>query len=532
MPKSSKSASGPIELRACTECRKLKSKCSGVAPCQYCSRSKKPCLFDRPPSRTPLTRRNLDDAERRCTNLIALIRKLNPEVDIEDALKTVSGTGVPATEVLLERLKSGDSGGESPSSPDRLEWDEASLASSWRVQKEAPDGMASLPSQSTGSGYLAIGDWILGDESEIEQSRYYMVARSQLSMRLHREPPAESTADTLFNERRRVIWWIVFCFDSGFSLTTGRPIMASDCFVETRIPRNINDSECTLNSFLPAPTEWPTTYSAIIAHARLASIGNKVYNDIFSAPKKTPYDLRISRSLDHQFKAWKLSLPVYFTAQDVPHWFRGPRAIVGWKEQNLRMMLWWGSQAHCNSLSDGEEVQNTCYYAAVETIHNVTTFCQDYPDTLNLCLTCLAATNQDLWDFSITRARNCLAQLSQKSKAATRCLAVVDKIRNISQPSESASTVLTEPPPDNYNGSVQLEADLTNKDTYTTAFAIDPALETIFERNSSNMDIFEDLQGFLSTDEAQSFDYFLGDASTTNDTQGWSMPGDLSLELT
>jgi transcriptional regulatory protein GAL4 len=63
-----------------------------------------------------------------------------------------------------------------------------------------------------------------------------------LGLGLHREPPQQTAADTLLNERRRVVWWIVYCFDSGFSLTTGRPITVSDSFIETRLPRNIDDS--------------------------------------------------------------------------------------------------------------------------------------------------------------------------------------------------------------------------------------------------------------------------------------------------
>lgn len=41
-------------------------------------------------------------------------------------------------------------------------------------------------------------------------------------------PRTATTEDTLCNERRRLVWWIVYCFDSGFSITTGRPIMVSD----------------------------------------------------------------------------------------------------------------------------------------------------------------------------------------------------------------------------------------------------------------------------------------------------------------
>lgn len=151
---------------------------------------------------------------------------------------------------------------------------------------------------------LAIGDWILAGSSEAEQSRYYTAARSRMSMRmlesgtmlnvqafllmvivphteamvdellnklqgnylqkrdrpntgynfigiayrmalglgLHREPPGAASNDTLYNERRRVVWWIAYCFDSGLSLTTGRPLNVSDSFIETRLPRNIDDS--------------------------------------------------------------------------------------------------------------------------------------------------------------------------------------------------------------------------------------------------------------------------------------------------
>ena len=51
-----------------------------------------------------------------------------------------------------------------------------------------------------------------------------------------------TTEDTLSNERRRVVWWIAYCFDSSFSITTGRPRMVSDLFIETRLPRKLDDS--------------------------------------------------------------------------------------------------------------------------------------------------------------------------------------------------------------------------------------------------------------------------------------------------
>ncbi|KAK6823937.1 hypothetical protein RU639_006234 [Aspergillus parasiticus] len=601
MPKSSTSISGPHELRACTECRKRKSKCSGTPPCSYCSRANKPCIFGRPSLRTSLTRKNMDQIERRCASLTALLHRLNPDVDIEDALKT--------TTVPPRGLQAAAYDGVNPASVDEFEWSESSLGSPGELRRVGLDGMASLPTGGTEAGYLgssagssilrtvpglipeqsgletdrrkqvsedpnqnpdlllqahlgtsaildglvnayftyyntsypilhestfrqqyrnrhrlqdrsswhpifyivlAIGNWILGGTSGSRECQYYSAARSRMSMHmlesgtlltvqafllignylqkrdrpntgynfigiayrmalglgLHREPPAGAKTDSLFHERRRVVWWIVYCFDSGFGITTGRPVMASDSFIETCLPRNIDDSACALTSILPTPSDRPTTYSAIIAHARLASIGNNIYSNVISAPKENILNLKVSRSLDHRLKAWRLSLPVYFSAQDVPDWFRGPRAVVGWKEQNIRMMLWWGSQRLCSIISDVEEAQNMCHYVAIETIQDITTFCLDYRGNIHVGLSWYAtyflfqativlsihylkphqpldmspdSVNKELWALSISRARDCLAQLSQNNEAATRCLAVLERIRDQSERSQQSS---------------------------------------------------------------------------------------------
>jgi hypothetical protein len=67
--------------------------------------------------------------------------------------------------------------------------------------------------------------------------------RMALGLGLHREPPGATIGPEPFsNQRRRVMWWITYCFDSGFSFTTGRPIMVSDSFIETKLPRNVDDS--------------------------------------------------------------------------------------------------------------------------------------------------------------------------------------------------------------------------------------------------------------------------------------------------
>ncbi|KAL4965061.1 uncharacterized protein BDV14DRAFT_200327 [Aspergillus stella-maris] len=444
---------------------------------------------------------------------------------------------------------------------------------------------------------LAIGNWLSTGGTELSQDNYYMAARSRLSMRmlesgslvavqaflllgnylqkrdrpntgynyigiahrmalalgLHREPPSRPVpgemSDTLFNERRRAVWWVVYCFDSGLSLTTGRPVMASDSFIETRLPNNVDDSTTILDSPLPAPVDRPTTYSAIIVQARLVTIGNRIFSEIISCP--TPYrqsfDLKAPRSIDHQLKAWRLSLASYFTAQDIPTWFRGPRAIVGWKEQNLRMLLWWGSQRLCINPTEREEAQNMCHFAAVETIQDITTYCLDYAETLHTglswyatyCLfqatvvlsihhlrlgpsqdTSLAAVNQELWFSSISRARDCLVSLGATNRAAMRCLAVLDRIRGRSP----GQPQLRDYEPSYQPQAQDLVANAEVSDTALAPLAIDPSLQMFFEDTSWENDLFQGLNGFPGTDEVDLFDYVPGSIPTGH-TMGSGLDG-------
>lgn len=239
---------------------------------------------------------------------------------------------------------------------------------------------------------------------------------------------------------------------------------------------------------------------------------------------------------------------MYFTVQDMPDWFRGPRAVVGWKEQNLRMMLWWGSQRLCNMPSDTEEARNMCHYVAIETIQDITTFCLDYRDSIHLSLSWYATyfllqatillsidylrpyqamdmgpdtVNQELWTLSISRASDCFVQLSQSNEAATRCLAVLDRIRDKSQPSHesplnhSMASSNTKFDPDH----TQVQPVLEPVDTNPTSFAIDPALQILFQDTTWNSDIFEGLEGFPITEEVEAFDYIPPNALAPNAPQ-------------
>ncbi|KNG90644.1 hypothetical protein ANOM_001311 [Aspergillus nomiae NRRL 13137] len=653
----------PKDLRqsksgACTECQ-----CSGSAPCAYCARSNKQCIFSGPPQRTPLTRQNLDELEHRCRALKRLLQKLNPDLDVDRALKEMN-----RNDTLAYVSKRGNSSitEDNPATPDRFDWSEASLVSpaaeTYQSPEQGPDGMASLPSSKCDTGYLgtgsgsslmetishllpaqptlatggerstyrksvgptnkgrpdslalegslsdttttlvslmltfyriivhipsytsqhsvkgtAIGSWITGADMEPDAYDFYAAARSRMSLRmlevgniltvqafllmgnylqkrdrpntgynfigmayrmalglgLHREAPSGTKHDTLLHERRRVLWWIVYSFDSGFSLTTGRPVMASDSFIETRLPRNIDDSKYSMDSTVPAPVDHPTHYSAVIAQSQLASISNQVFHELFSATGHVPFDMKLPRGIEHRLKVWRLSLPAYFSTHNIPDWFRGPRAVVLWKEQNVRMLLWWGSHRVCNSTADRNEALNACEYTAMETIQSISAFCNESPDALHPGLTWYATyflfqaalvlnivrlqepsvqapdigrTTEELWLLSLTRAHDCLGSLSQSSKPASRCLEVLERIKQRCQSRQLSSlpvSTSTRGAPPNFTSITRN----TLPDLQPATFAADPALQIFLENTSLEADPFEGIDGFPGTQELELFDY-------------------------
>ncbi|EON68547.1 hypothetical protein W97_07805 [Coniosporium apollinis CBS 100218] len=437
---------------------------------------------------------------------------------------------------------------------------------------------------------LAIGHWVSSSGSDHDASPYYPAARSRLSTRmlesgtignvqafllmgnylqkrdrpntgynligiafrmalglgLHREfPPGVAGNDILAQERRRQLWWILYCFESGFSITTGRPTTASAAFIDTRMPRNVEDLNSTLDDSLPLPVDYPTTHSAIIAQAHLAVIANKIHNDFLSAHMNNgDVDPEVVQNMEQQLYAWKSFLPPYFMDSNVPQWFRGPRAVVLWKEQNLRIMLWYGAQRSNNiGLNKANAVQK-CQLAAIETIQDVSTFCKEQSDllhaglswyaiyflfqaTLVLDISLLQSADQphnevtpSPLDDTVSLARDCLSKIGLRNSAATRCISVLDRIHEHLASTKATSgqafpNMAWDPYP-TFTRRTTPQA-LTMDNNHWT-FTVDPTLH-MFLDNPSVENLLEGIEGFPSTQEQQFFDYTSGNLYNTEDGQ-------------
>lgn len=195
----------------CNECRRRKGKCDRVLPeCTSCSRNRRHCLYEKAAGRTPLTRKNLTEAEEKLRRAemrarVAERRAIAAEEKLASLTHTssignvseqppiqTSGTAEhmpsihsdafldPATSVypdimehqLLEDYQQDDGGSglpeEPPSEVDDFSWDEISRVTTSHPEdsaqqhehttevkeEEVVDGMASLTVEERGAGYL------------------------------------------------------------------------------------------------------------------------------------------------------------------------------------------------------------------------------------------------------------------------------------------------------------------------------------------------------------------------------------------
>lgn len=203
--------------------------------------------------------------------------------------------------------------------------------------------------------------------------------------------------------------------------------------------------------------DYPTTYSAIIAQTRLAKIANVIYHEFLST-RTAGYriDYKQAELMERDLVNWRKSLPSYFTASNVPSWFQGPRSVVVWKEQNLRILLWRGSQKYHNFLPTKVSGEDKCLDVAMQSVHDIATFCTTHEEalhqsliwyatyclfqaTLVLVASSLKNTQEQLEQdespcrYSISRAQECLKLLSTRNRSASRCLHMLDRIRSRSQ---------------------------------------------------------------------------------------------------
>ncbi|KAH8890648.1 hypothetical protein GQ53DRAFT_721449 [Thozetella sp. PMI_491] len=295
--------------------------------------------------------------------------------------------------------------------------------------------------------YLQKRDW--------QNTAYNVIGiayRMAIGMGLHAEVPGAE--DDMLHERRRQLFWTMIGFESGFNITTGRPPSITEGFMDCHLPRNIDDIACSLSSPVPPPAHYPTTYSALIAQAQLTKLAFVAYNDFLLAKMaKSKVEYQSAEIMDRSLVAWRENLPSYFTSLDIPAWFLGPRAVVLWKQQSVRILVWRGSKRHHSFLPSKIDAERRCVDVAMETVRDITTFCKEYEGILHLginwyatyflfqatlvleayrlrnCSQIPALEDDDTaCRLSVEKAKSCLEVLAHNNSSASQCLGVLGRI--------------------------------------------------------------------------------------------------------
>ena len=153
----SQAESAPEQLKACLECQKRKSKCTGELPCAFCSKTNRSCVYTARPQRTPLTRKNLDAAEQKCQKLASLLKSLNPDVEIESLLQD---SETSTNSQLASLNPPGTSHPATAGSSNEYEWHEDPLSTDDYEIQSPRHGMTLLPTDPSDSGYLGMSQLI------------------------------------------------------------------------------------------------------------------------------------------------------------------------------------------------------------------------------------------------------------------------------------------------------------------------------------------------------------------------------------
>lgn len=276
-------------------------------------------------------------------------------------------------------------------------------------------------------------------------------------------------------------------------------------------------------------------------------IANRIYNNTLSASvRRDQVEDQVAMELENQLAMWRASLPEYFYSSEVPLWFRGPRAVVLWKEQNLRLMLWHGGQRQHHLWHDEINAADKCQLAAIEVINDISTFCKEHVSILHMGLSWYATyflfqavlvlnvrllksnehttdeTMSTIWSTSISQARNCLSDLGQKNSAAKSCVAVLDRVQShlevaMSQKAAGHPFSLS-PMLGGFAIEKTPEAHINDVDNWVSA--ADPGLQ-FFLDDATMTNLFEGLEGgFPNTHEEQYFGYVPGNMYSVQGSQG------------
>lgn len=234
-----------------------------------------------------------------------------------------------------------------------------------------------------------------------------LAVRMALSLGLHKEFPNWEIS-LLQREMRRRVWWGLFIFDSGASITFGRPVLLPqqgimDASHVLNITEEVRQSPLALRRrqswtkskqsltaqtvLLPAELPQTTMYTPLICQSHFHLTTNALHHRLISSPGPTPQELLV---LNQTIDIWDQSIPSYFSISnpdlksDETSLFA--RYRLSWRSWNLKILLsrpvvlQWAlrlrnpGQIAGHEASEESECRKICTQSASATINSISDF--------------------------------------------------------------------------------------------------------------------------------------------------------------
>lgn len=165
-----------------------------------------------------------------------------------------------------------------------------------------------------------------------------MAVRMAMGLGIHKN--IDDSGIPLFDqELRRRVWWCLYVFDCGQTITYGRPLGIAYSGVDSRLPLNIVDSSLTSASISsPEEENLPTIYTSVRLQSLFHLLTNPIYEQVISDPFPPALSLLQWDAL--YIQKWKSLIPDYYQeAADVSLEFKLSHAIIHWRCKNLRIIM-------------------------------------------------------------------------------------------------------------------------------------------------------------------------------------------------
>lgn len=166
-----------------------------------------------------------------------------------------------------------------------------------------------------------------------------LAARMAMGLGLHKD--FTEAGDLLLNqEMRRRVWWCLYIFDCGLTITYGRPLGIPCAGIDAKLPMNVVDSNMTaMTATIPRQEREPTNYTSVRLQALFHMFTNSIYERIISDPFPLAHTLL---RWDYEFiERWKLMIPDSFQEEvNVAAKFKLAHAVLYWRSRNLRIIMY------------------------------------------------------------------------------------------------------------------------------------------------------------------------------------------------